>query len=269
VPVSCSTNVAVLTGSDGAFAYKPSGTTACLLDNTDFTVLGSKVKLPPTHGFMPGDPVVFKEENGGTLDSGLTAGTTYFLGAVTATDAVILSALGGAAVTLEGDGGTGTADTPGGHINMQFATYEALCQIAGFDLSMTRDKIETTSLRCNFGGTASKIVAFKTYQAGRADGTGTVRVQFTAATAGLGQRMLADTLRANQEGAWGKFYLNAVGSGAVDGGIDDAASNFVEVPLSLEGVALAVDSGGTEATVATVNFSFAGAPTHLFTTSLV
>lgn len=236
------------------------------MDRTDFTVLGSKVTLPPTHGFMPGDPVVFAEELGGNLDSGLTAGTTYFLGAVTSTSAVILPALGGTPVTLQGDGGTGTANTPGGHIGMQFATYEALCQIAGFDLSMARDKIETTSLRCNFNSTASKIVAFKTYQAGRADGTGTVRVQFTAATAGLGQRMLADTLRANQEGAWGKFYVNAVG-GATDG-IDDTASSFIEVPLSLEGVALAVDSGGTEATIATVNFSFAGAPVHLFTTPL-
>jgi hypothetical protein len=267
MPVSCG-NASVLTGQDGAFAYKPAGTTACLLDNTDFTVLGSRVTLPPTHGFMPGDPVVFSEAGGGTLDTGLTVGTTYYLGAVTTTSAALLATAGGTPVTLEGDGGTGTADTIGGHIEMQFADFEAVCQIAGFDISMTRDKIETTSLRCNFGGSAGRIVAFKTYQAGRADGTGTVRVQFTAATAGLASRMLADSMLAQQSGAWGKFFVNAVAGSGMSDMPDDALSSFIEVPLSLEGVSLAVDSGGTEATVATVNFSFAGAPVHLFTTPI-
>lgn len=370
MPVSCQGTTSVLTGADGMFAYKPAGTTVCLLDNTDFTVTGSKITLPVTHGFMPTDPVAFMEELGGNLDSGLTAGTTYYLGAVTETSAVILNAVGGTPVTLTGNGGlgaitggvpsaignytpalpttgggygtgpftaiatttvsgsgkgltvdvtvttanvtaivpgtvkgtgykvgdvvkvlgtalggtspakditfvitaasavTGGGNTPGGHVKVQFAEYEAVCQIAGFDINMTRDKIETTSLKCTVGGTAGKIVNFKTYQAGLADGTGTVRVQFTAATAGLGQRMLSDTLRSQQEGAWGKFFVNAVAGAGGSDLPDDTASSFIEVPLSLEGVSLAVDSGGTEATVATVNFSFAGPPTHMFTTAI-
>jgi hypothetical protein len=266
VPVACSQSV--LTGTDGMFAYKPAGTSVCLLDFTDFTVLGSKVKLPTTHGFRPGDAVSFVEENGGSLDTGLTAGDVYYLGAVTETDAVILDALGGTPVPLEGDGGTGTADTPGGHIGMQFADFQALCQIAGWDISMTRDKIPTSSLKCRVGGAASKFVSFKTYQAGFADGTGTVRVQFTADQTSLAQRMLEDSLRNNQEGARGKFYINAVAGAAADGMPDDDQSLFIEAPLSLEGVSLGVDSEATAATIATVNFSISGLPKHLFSTPL-
>lgn len=259
----------MLTGTDGMFAYKPAGTTACLLDNTDFVVLGSKVKLPIGHGFMPGDAVKFTEEDGASLDTGLTAANTYYLGTVTDSDAVILATQGGTAVTLEGDGGTGTADTPGGHINMQFAEAQGLCQIAGWEVSMTRDKIPTTSLKCKVGGAASKYVPFKTYQAGFADGTGSVRVQFTADQASLASRLLSDSMRNKQGGAEGTFYIDAV-AGAGGGDMpDDDASQFIRAPLSLEGVQVGVDSEGTSATVATVNFSFSGPPTHLFSTALI
>lgn len=267
MPVACG-GAATLTGADGMFAYKPAGTTICLKDFTDFIKTGGKVTLSPGHGYMPGDPVTFKAEKGGKLDTGITEGTTYFLGAVTSTDAVLLSAVGGTPVAIAGDGGTGTADSTG-HVKMEFAEYEAVCNIAGFDLNLTRDKIPTTSLKCSVAGGAGSTVLFKTYQAGPADGSGSMRVQFTSGSAGLASRLLADTLRAKQEGAWARFYVNAVaGAVATDLLPDDALSSYIEVPISLEGVSLAVDSAGTEATIATVNFSFAGAPTHMFNTAI-
>lgn len=265
MPVACSTSV--LTGADGMFLYKPSGTSACLLDHTDFTVLGSKVKLPATHDFRTGDPVTFTEKDGANLDSGLEVSTTYYLGTVTATDAVLLDARGGAPVTLNGDGGTGTGDTPGGHIDMTYAEYDALCNIVRWEINFARDKFETTSLKCKVGGAAGKFAPFKTYQSGFVDGTGTMQVQFTADQNSLANRLLMNSMLNKQEGAWGKFYLNAV-AGAEGDLPDDLTSMFVEAPLSLEGVSVGVDSTATEATLATVNFSVSGLPKHLFSTPL-
>ena len=51
--------------------FKPAGTSVCLRDNSDFPA-GNDVTLPKCHGFVVGDFINFKEEDGGHLDSGVT-----------------------------------------------------------------------------------------------------------------------------------------------------------------------------------------------------
>lgn len=267
MPVVCG-NASVITGADGMFLYKPSGTQVCLLDNTDFIVTGAKIKLPITHNFRPGDPVTFAPVDGANLDSGLEEDTTYYLGAVTASDAVILTAKGGPAVTLAGDGGTGTADTPGGHIDVSYATYDALCTVVGWTINMTRERIQTTALKCKVGGGgAGKYAPFRKYQSGFADGTGQARVNFNSGQKSLANRMLMDSMLAKQDGAWGKFYFDAVAAATGDLP-DDTESLYVEAPLSLQGVSGGVDSASAEATIVTVDFAISGLPKHLFDTAL-
>ena len=104
MPVACSTSA--LTGQDGSLYYTPSATKFCLLDYTDFPA-GTSITVPAQHDFRVGDPVIFEEENGGSIDSGLTAKTQYYVVAKTATTISVSATKGGTAVTLTGDGGEG------------------------------------------------------------------------------------------------------------------------------------------------------------------
>ena len=104
MPVACSTSA--LTGQDGSLYYTPSATKFCLLDYTDFPA-GTSITVPAQHDFRVGDPVIFEEENGGQLDSKLSAGTQYYVVAKTATTISVSATKGGTAITLDGDGGNG------------------------------------------------------------------------------------------------------------------------------------------------------------------
>jgi hypothetical protein len=163
---------------------------------------------------------------------------------------------------------TTTYDTPGGHIKVHYADYAAVCQVTSFEFSMTRDKIETTSLPCKVSGATSKYAAFKTFQPGFADGTGSMVVQFTQDQTSLASRLLADSLLRSQAGAWVKLYVNAV-AGAGSGDLpDDFESTYIEAPISLEGFSLSADSTGTNPTQGTLNFSISGLPTHILNIDL-
>ena len=82
MPVSCSSSA--LTGQEGSVFFTPAGTRFCLLDFTDFPA-GDAITVPAQHDFRVGDPVVFEEENGGSLCDDLTAGDQYYVVATTAT----------------------------------------------------------------------------------------------------------------------------------------------------------------------------------------
>ena len=106
MPLSCSSSV--LTGVDGSIFFEPAGTQYCLLDNSDFAP-GTSITVPADNDFRVGDPVVFKAEGTGKLDSALTAGTTYYVVKRTATSIDVSATNGGVAITLNGDGGMGAA----------------------------------------------------------------------------------------------------------------------------------------------------------------
>ena len=263
MPVACSTSA--LTGADGALYYTPSGTKFCLLDYTDFPA-GTAITVPAQHDFRVGDPVVFEEENGGSLCDELTAGDPYFIVATTATTISVAATKGGTAITITASGGTGAADTPGGHIGIKYDPFGAVCQIQSWDLSIERSSLDVTTLPCGVGSssTAGKYAPFRKTQPGFASGTGTITVIFTDNDDALGQRMLDNVMLSSQEGARVKLYVNQVDDGAGD--VDDPSSMYVECDISMESMSVSVNPD--DPITADIGYSISNV-THLFKASLV
>jgi hypothetical protein len=88
--------------------FSPAGTHWCLNDSSDFPA-GTSITVPADADYRVGDSVVFKAEDGGKLDSALTAGTTYYVVASASGTISVSATKGGTAITLNGDGGTGSA----------------------------------------------------------------------------------------------------------------------------------------------------------------
>ena len=260
MPVACGTSV--LTGQDGSIWFKPAGTTACLLAGD---IVAAGITLPNTHDFKVGDPVQFAAEGGATLDTSFTAGTTYYIISITTTGgkdvAVVSASAGGAALPPAGDSVT----SGGAHINMSYADFEAVCNVSSFDLNLTRARIDTTSLKCNFGAAAAKYAPFRTYQPGFADGSGTMTVKFSRDQTALANRLLANSILRVQDGAQARLFIDTVVDGT--GAIDTVTSSYVEVALSIEGMSFSVSTEDSPIE-ASINFSFQSQPTHLFYTSL-
>lgn len=87
--------------------FSPAGTHWCLKDSSDFPA-GTSITVPADADYRVGDSVVFKVEDGGKLDSALSAGITYYVVAAASGTISVSATKGGAAITLLGDGGTGS-----------------------------------------------------------------------------------------------------------------------------------------------------------------
>ena len=262
MPIACSSSA--LTGQSGSVYYTPAGTTFCLSDYSDFPA-GSDITVPVNADYRVGDPVVFTEEDGGSIDTALTAGTGYYVVAVGSGTIQVSASKGGTAITLNGDGGTGTADTSG-HINIKFDPFQAICDVSQFSISIERETLDTTTLPCGVGNGGGKFAAFRSTQAGYASATGTMTVFFSDNVSGLGNRMLGNVLMKNQEGARIRLFNNTVSDGAATPAPDLANSSYIEGDVTLTGVSLDVNpddpqQGEIEFTIQNI--------TNLFTTSLV
>ena len=257
-PLSCSTTV--LTGVDGSISFQPAGTEYCLLDNSDFPA-GADITVPSDNDYRVGDPVTFTEEGTGSIDTALTAGTAYYVVKRTATSIQVSATDGGTAITLNGDGGTGAADTPGvaNHIKIDYAEFAAVCQVKEFSIDLSREEIDTTSLSCGVGSSGSSA-PFRTMQAGYASGSGTMSVQFTEDQTTLANRLLSNSMRKNQNGAEVRLFVNTVDDGT--GKPDLTKSLYIQAPISIMGFSLSVTP--EDVTVAELNFSLSGQPSHLF-----
>ena len=254
----------VLTGSDGAVLFTPAGTEAELLDFSDFPA-GTSISVPASSDFRIGDQVVFTEQGAANLDSALTAGTVYFVVAIDyASDPAtidVAATLGGAAITLNGDGGAGAADTPGTFIGIALDSEFAVCQVASVEISFERGEVDTTSLPCNLDAVGvNKVAGFRTYQAGFADGNGTMVVRFTRDQDTIANRLIQNTLFTNQSGAKITVALEAFGDGS--GGLDSAKSQVITAPISLLGFSTGLTPEDTP-TEASIQFRFSGPPTEL------
>jgi len=240
-------------------AITPAGTSVCLKDYTDFPAGSPAVITVPTgHGFLNGDVVQFTEENSASLDSALSTGTDYnIVATTTSTVTVELSSALGSAITLTGDGGTGSADSaPPAHINMALTEFQTVCNVTAFDLSLDREQLETTSLSCDPCAANDGLAPFKTYQPGYIDGTGSMTVQFDASQSSISSRFLKSSLAADQTGAQVRLYINTVCTG---GQIDNTLSGYIEAPVTILGFSFTVSPD--EVTTATVNFALRGQPT--------
>jgi len=256
MPIACSTSA--LTGQEGLIQFQPAGTQFCLLDHTDFPA-GTSITVPSSNDYRVGDAVVFAVEGTAVLDTALTAGTEFFVVARTDTSIDVSATPGGTAITLAGDGGTGSADTPGAanHISIDFHAFETVCQIREFSIEISREELDVTTLPCSIGG-SSKYASFRSTQAGYASGTGTLTVYFTDSQTSLANRLLANTLLKSQEGASVKLYVNAVAD--TGGTINDTASLFIEADISITSMSLSVNPD--DPTSAELSFSITN-PTNI------
>ena len=160
----------------------------------------------------------------------------------------------------------GNSDTPGTDINVSLAAEFAVCQVGTVDLSFTRGEVDITSLPCNLSGTgAAKLAGFRTYQAGYAEGSGSMTVRFTRDQTSIANRMIQGALFTNQTGAKLTIALEAVGDGA--GGLDYTKSQVVSFPVSLLGFSTSL-TPEDQPTEATVNFRLSAPPTELLGLSL-
>ena len=248
-----------MTGTDGSVWFQPASTEFSLKDFTDFPA-GTSITVPSDHDFRVNDPVKFTSQGSGHIDANLTAGTTYYVVSKTATTIDVATAAGGSAVTLAGDGGTGSADSANtgvNHIKIDYAEFAAVCQVKSFTLDLSREEIDTTVLPCTVNTTGS-LASFRTMQAGFASGSGSMEVQFTDDQTNLANRLLGNSMRRNQDGASVRLFINTVGSTASPSLSD---SLYIEAPISIMGFSLNVSP--EDVIVGSLNFSLSGQPTHL------
>lgn len=245
---------------------KPPGTFACLKDKSDFPA-GTAITVPVNSDFRVGDPVTFTEKGTASLDTKITSGTVYYIKARPTPSTVQISATdGGAAITLDGDGGSGGADTAGtgNHIEMSFSSAYAMCEVPSVSLTVTRGEIDKTAIPCKPSSSASgpKMARFRSFQSGFADGNGTLTLRLVEDMAAFNNRIIQGSLFNDQSGATLKAYFNAVaGSGGVV--VDDTASLYSEFPIILLGfdTSLTQEDSPTEVSV---NYRVSGQPSHLF-----
>ena len=262
MPIACSSSA--LTGQSGSVYYTPASTSFCLKDFTDFPA-GDLITVPANADFRVGDPVVFTEEDGGSIDTSLTAGDPYFVVAVAAGTISVSASVGGTAITLAGDGGSGTADSAG-HVNIKFDPYQAICDVQSFSIEISREELDTTTLPCGVGAGGGKYAAFRSTQAGYASATGTITLYFSDNAASLGQRMLANVMLKDQAGARVRLFNNTVSDGAPNPAPDLTTSSFIEGEITLTGVSLDVNPDDPQQ--GEISFSVQNI-TNLFNTALV
>lgn len=331
----------VLTGQDGMIQFKPPGTSVCVRDFSAFGTDGtdSHITVPCTHDFRVNDIVIFREEQGGKLDSALAsstraraatgeilslgsfvAGSAYpaslsdqactFTGgngsgaagtittdgsggvtAVTLTDggsgylstdqlsvaldATITSGSGciievesvatatgsaaayyvvgrtddwiavsssqnGTAISMNGDGGTGTADTElPAHINIELADWYTVCNVRSFSVEVSRDELDITTLPCEVAAGCDKLASFRSTQSGYAEATGTIEVYFTCDQETISNRLLSSSLLKSQSGARVKLFVCAKTDS--NGQIDDSASLYFDAEINISGMSFEVN----------------------------
>lgn len=273
MPVANCGPVSVLTGQDGMIAMKPPGTLACLLDKTDFPApiapaTTSVLPIPANSDFRVGDPVTFTEKGTANLDAAITDGTVYYIKTrPTPTTCTISATLGGAAFAFTGNGGAGGANTPGegNHIEMSFATAYAMCEVPSVDLTLTRGEIDITSLPCKPGsGTGPKLARFRRYQAGFADGSGTLTMRLTEeGRLAFANRIIQGTMFNDQSGAELRAYFSAVATTGNPNMVDDAASLPCIFPIVLLGFSSAISQDDSPTEVS-INYRISDTPSNLF-----
>jgi hypothetical protein len=207
--------VTVLSGTSGALYYKPAGTKATFPESA-VTVADDEITVASYLNFKVGDPVVFSVVNvntgnsgTGTLPAGITAGTTYYVIAYTASTGVlqVSATSGGSSITITDDG---TAVSPNA-FQVEYADYAAVGQVQNWSFEITRDEIDVTTI----GQTAGQYAPFRAYIPGFADGSGSASVFITDDDTTLANRLIEDVLQAKQAGASFRLYMDKLSSEAL------------------------------------------------------
>jgi hypothetical protein len=250
--------ITVLSGTSGALYYKPAGTSGTFPE-TGVTVADDEITVQPYLNFKVGDPVVFSIINSqtgaagsGTLPAGISAATTYFVIAYTATTGVmeVSATLGGASITITDDG---TAVSPN-EFQVAYAAYAAVGQVQSWSFEISRAEIDVTVI----GQTAGQYAPFRAYIPGFADGTGTATVYVTNEDAALSNRMVEDVLQRQQVGCGFKLYTDKQGT--------EALSRSIAMDAVL--LSASININPDDAQQVEITFRPSGAPTFDFSTTV-
>ena len=248
----------------------PPGTTACLLDKTDFPApvtpaTFSLISVPSTSDFRVDDPVTFVEQGTAKLDTAITEGTVYYIKTRTGDKVSISATKGGTGLALTGDGGTSGADTPGtaNHIEMSYSADMAVCEVSSVTLELTRGEIDTTAIPCKPSSGEAKLAPFRTSQSGFASGSGTITIRLNSNNDSFTNRVVQGSLFRDQSGAMLSAYFKAIAASGGTGAIDKTKSLYCEFPISLLGFSSGITPEDSPTEVS-INFSVSGQPAHVF-----
>ena len=175
------------------------------------------------------------------VDSVFSAGSGvsgYYVVA-TGTDWITVSGTpAGTAITLNGDGGTGTANA--GIIEIELCDFYAVCGVREFSLDISREELDVTTLPCfdSADDACSKLANFRQTQSGFASATGSMTVYFTGDQENISNRLLGSAVLKDQTGARAKLYVSTK-SGT--NGVDDDASLFVDAYINISGMSFSVN----------------------------
>jgi hypothetical protein len=249
--------VTVLSGTSGALYYKPAGTTGTF-GSAGVNTADDEITIEPYLNLRVGDPVQFSVVNSqtggsgtGSLPAGLSAATTYYVIAYTASSGVlkVSATAGGAAVDITN---VGTAAAPN-EFQVAYADYAAVGQVQSWSFEISRAEIDVTVI----GQTAGQYAPFRAYIPGFADGNGTATVYVTNEDSALSNRMVEDVLQRQQVGCGFKLYTDKQGTEALSRSI---AMDAVLLTASL-------NINPDDAQQVEITFRPSGAPTFDFSTS--
>ena len=230
--------VTVLSRTSGALYYKPAGTTGTF-GESGVNTSTETITVEPYLNFKVGDPVVFSVVNTetgatgtGTLPAGITAATTYYVIAYTASTGVlqVSATAGGSTITITDDG---TAVAPNA-FQVAYAAPAVVGSVREWSFEITRAEIDVTTI----GQTIGQYAPFRSYITGFADGSGSATVYTTDDDTTLSNRMIEDVIQRSQAGATMKLYIDRVVSG---GSVDDTTSRSITVPVILTSASLTVN----------------------------
>ena len=182
----------------------------------------------------------------------IPTGVTCYYVVATGNDWIEVSGTpGGTAISMNGDGGTGTADQ--GTIEVELCDFTAMCGVRDFSLDITREELDTTTLPCHdgIGEECSKLAEFRTTQSGYATATGTMTVYFTCDQQNMANRLLSSSILKNQTGARTKLYVCTQLD--ADGDVSDADSLFIDAFINITGMSFSVNPD--DVTTAELSFS--------------
>jgi hypothetical protein len=244
--MSCETTV--LTGTSGAFYYKPAGTEVCLLA-TDFPSTGSNIQVGVFQGFRVGDRVTLAYPVGSTTTGAITAGDYYVKTYAADTGVMTISSTeGGSAATAT----TQPSGFNGNKASIKFKDHQILLQVRDWTFEITRNEIDVTVI----GQGTGQYAPFRQFVTGFADGTGTATVYTTDDDTSFASRMIQDVIQRKQLGARVKLYIDQVVSG---GSISDTLSRFIESPIVLTSASLGINPDDAQSV--SINFRPSGTPT--------
>ena len=175
------------------------------------------------------------------VDSVFSAGSGirgYYVVAKGPTWIEVSGSVGGAGITLNGDGGTGTANA--GTIEIELCDFYAVCGVREFSLDISREELDVTTLPCfdSAEDGCSKLANFRQTQSGFASATGTMTVYFTGDQENIANRLLGSAVLKDQTGARTKLYVSTKSGTS---GVDDDASLFVDAYINISGMSFSVN----------------------------